>query len=183
MTPTATNPPDDRTYLVYKAVSPSGKVYVGITSQTLDTRVLWHFRAAQVSKSGGRRNYFHNALWKYGDKIQWEILEQVAGRLAANERERHFIKVFQSNDPLQGYNGTDGGDANARPNAAVRQKMSASAKAISKAVCRSGGVVLPILSAAEALRPTPAQISYSIRKGTPRMGFTFTTALVPGNAA
>lgn len=117
-------------YKVYLATSPSGKVYVGVTSKELSTRVAQHHQAARTSRSQGALCYFHHALTKYGQRMRWEVLESaIEGLQSANLREKHFIQVFQANDPQRGYNGTEGGDAGAIPNEAVRAKLSQSAKA------------------------------------------------------
>jgi len=119
--------PQDKVYL---ATTPSGRVYVGITSKELSTRVAQHYQAARASRSRGALCYFHHALTKYGQSVRWEVLEAaIEGRAAANLREKHFIHLFQANDPRRGYNGTEGGDAGAVPNKAVRVKLSQAAKA------------------------------------------------------
>lgn len=117
-------------YLVYKAVSPSGKVYVGITSRSLAVRSGQHYQEARAAKRRGKSRYFYNALIKYGPAMQWEVLEdRLLGLSVASLREKHFIALLQANNPVFGYNGTEGGDAGAVPNGLVRAKQSQSAKA------------------------------------------------------
>ena len=121
--------PAERTYTVYLATSPSGKVYVGITSKNLPARVSQHYQAARTSASRDKVQCLHHVLSKYGSEMRWEVLEGgVAGREAANLRKKHYIQLFRANDPQYGYNGTEGGDAGAVPNAEVRAKMSQAAK-------------------------------------------------------
>lgn len=116
-------------FRIYKAMSPSGKVYVGLTHKSLHERQKQHLTAAR-SEASGQNRYFYKALRKYGSGFVWEILEDgIEGREQANSREQHFIALFRSNEPSCGYNGTSGGDALTQCTEAVRQKMSVAARA------------------------------------------------------
>lgn len=91
-------------YCVYKHTTPSGKVYIGITSKTPKER--WH---------GGNGYYynehFHNAIKKYGwDKITHEIIETDLSCEDACELEKRLIAEHDSANPKHGYNGTLGGE-------------------------------------------------------------------------
>lgn len=92
-------------WIVYRAVSPSGKCYVGITSQSLQNRKSKHLSDADNPK---RCHTFQFALKKYGDQIKWEVLEKVNNVQCAYTKEKEYIQKFNSyND---GYNETLGGD-------------------------------------------------------------------------
>ena len=58
-----------RTYIVYKHTSPSGKVYIGITSRTPEAR--WGKDGVEYKLN----KHFWNAIQKYGwDNFDHEIL-------------------------------------------------------------------------------------------------------------
>jgi predicted GIY-YIG superfamily endonuclease len=151
------------TYLVYKVTSPSGKVYVGLTRQTLRLRKHQHENAAP--KTNG---YFQKALCKYRQEMVWETLEAgIQGFEKAADRERHFIALFQSNDPEKGYNATPGGDTGRPP-----EKPGAKEK---HPVLRSDGVLFP--SARAASRALSAAnddaVGRALRRGGTYAGFGF----------
>ena len=90
---------------IYKYTSPSGKHYIGQTC-----------KSTQVQRAGfGGSGYryctaFWRAIQKYGwDNFQYEVLEQVPTAEEANEREHYYITLYQSNNPLYGYNIQSGG--------------------------------------------------------------------------
>lgn len=90
-------------YCVYKHTCPKGKVYIGITK-----------RKPQRRWKGGRgyesNRYFFRAIQKYGwDNFKHEILETNLTQAEASERERYFIKLYNSTDPECGYNIEAGG--------------------------------------------------------------------------
>lgn len=93
-------------FVVYMHESPECKKYIGITCQSLDSR----------SGHNGC-NYFYNKLFKQDiEKFGWDafnhiILESGLDYLAANDREQHYIRKFNTTDPLYGYNLSPGGDS------------------------------------------------------------------------
>lgn len=104
------------TYSVYKHTSPSGKVYIGITSRPPEER--WH------GGSGYRRNkHFYNAIVKYGwINFTHEILAENLTHDEACTAEMALIAAYNSTDPAKGYNLAPGGHAPV-PTEATRQKM------------------------------------------------------------
>ena len=95
---------EERNYIVYKHISPSNKVYIGITKQTLKAR--WN------NGHGYKRNeYFTNTIKKYGkDNFKHEIL---FNNLTLNEAKKLEIKTiafYDSTNRNKGYNITIGGD-------------------------------------------------------------------------
>lgn len=93
--------------MIYKATSPSGKVYVGFTSKSLEDRRKMHARYARER----RRTQFHKALLKYGpENFSWTVLKEgVQDKTEALKLEAEFISEYKSNDPVYGYNMTSGG--------------------------------------------------------------------------
>lgn len=98
------NPRFEKTYKVYKHVFPNGKVYIGITSQSLNDR--W-----RSGKGYGNNPHITRAINKYGwDNIKHQVLKGDFTLDEANALERKFIAKYQSNNPIFGYNITSGGD-------------------------------------------------------------------------
>lgn len=95
-------------FLIYKVTSPSGKVYIGLTCQTLKARRNGHFRRAREVPPGA--HYFSDAIRKYGDALAWEVLESGEGEDWASAREQFYIAHFRSRDRSKGYNLTPGGE-------------------------------------------------------------------------
>ena len=92
-------------YKVYKYISPSNKVYIGITSKTLNER-------ARYNGSGYNGcPYFAKAINKYGwENFTSEILAQDLTKEEAERLEKYYIKLYDSTNPKKGYNITIGGD-------------------------------------------------------------------------
>lgn len=90
---------------VYKYTSPSGKVYIGQTCQTL------------CQRSGGSEGvgykgstFFFHAIQKYGFKnFKCEIIADGLTQGEANWLERYMIAYYQSSDLKHGYNLCKGG--------------------------------------------------------------------------
>lgn len=93
----------NRTYTVYKHTAPSGKVYIGITSQKPKER--WQ---------GGKNyknKYFQSAIKKYGwENIKHEILYSGLTKEEAEQKERELIAFYKSTDRQFGYNILSGGN-------------------------------------------------------------------------
>ena len=94
----------ERKYTVYKHTSPSGKVYIGITSIGVARR--W-----QNGNGYKTQPVFHRAIIKYGWKnIKHEILLDNISEEEAKLKEKEYISFYNSNNPSGGYNRTAGGD-------------------------------------------------------------------------
>lgn len=87
------------TGIIYKATSPSGKVYIGQTINRLDHRVWQHRTKAR----SGHMGYFQEAIRKYENDVIFEILEEVPKEYL-DERELYWIKYFKSDESAYGYN-------------------------------------------------------------------------------
>lgn len=90
-------------YCVYKHTGPTGKVYIGITKRNPQKR--WNSGRGYESN-----RYFFRAIQKYGwDSFTHEILETKLTQADAVEKERYYIKLYNSTDPERGYNIEAGG--------------------------------------------------------------------------
>lgn len=96
-------------YLINNMIN--NKKYIGLTSKTLEERWGQHCNEALNKQS----NYtFHKAIRKYGkDNFEKIILEENLTKEEAKERERYWIKYYNSYSGNKlGYNDTYGGDLN-----------------------------------------------------------------------
>lgn len=98
---------EEKTYCVYKHISPSGKVYIGITSQKPEYR--WD------NGNGYKRNvYFYNSIQKYGwNNFKHEILFTNLTKAEACSKEKELIVLYDSNNRNKGYNLSVGGELSA----------------------------------------------------------------------
>jgi len=108
-------------YCVYKHTTPSGKVYIGITSQNINKR--WKNGLGYEGCTA-----FYRAITKYGwQNIKHEIVIAGLNKAEACEMEQRLIAEHKSHDPQFGYNLTLGGE-HYEPNGEWRKKLSASNK-------------------------------------------------------
>lgn len=103
--------------IVYLATNNiNGKIYVGITTRDLKTRVSEH-KYDSLHRDGKTRTYFHTAMKKYGfDNFTFEILEKIyddtpTGLISKlRSLEQYYIALLRSSNKSTGYNLTDGGE-------------------------------------------------------------------------
>lgn len=108
----------DKRYTVYKHTSPSGKVYIGITSQRPEYR--W-----QNGKGYKDSPAFKQAIDKYGwDNIEHEILKSGLTKEEAEAEEIRLIKEYKSTDKHYGYNIEHGGNCAGTHSEETRKKIS-----------------------------------------------------------
>lgn len=92
--------------IVYKVTNKiNGKVYIGITTKTLEYRRKVHERDSK------RYNYlFYRALKKYGfDNFEWEVIDTAQNIEELERKEKEYILLYESfNNPEKGYNSTSG---------------------------------------------------------------------------
>ena len=108
-------------WIVYKHTSPSGKIYIGITSKTVSER------AGRHGKLYDKCPAFWKAIQKYGwENFSHEILAENLSEEEANELEKKYIELFKANDPMVGYNICSGGKGKAgyELSSETRAKMS-----------------------------------------------------------
>lgn len=107
-------------YKVYKHTFPNGKVYIGITCQTLDKRFL----NGNGYKACPKMNA---AILKYGwNNVEHEMLFDNLSKDEAEQKEIELIAFYNSID--NGYNIQHGGNTTGTHNIETRMKISASNK-------------------------------------------------------
>ena len=92
-------------YIVYKYTSPSNKIYIGITCQSLQQRAKY--------SGGGYKGcpHFERAIKKYGwENFTSEILAQELTEDEAKRLEKYYIKLYDTKKKKKGYNISAGGD-------------------------------------------------------------------------
>lgn len=115
--------------MIYHLQSPSGKSYVGKTTQELETRWRRHISRAK----NGSVSAIHNAIRKYGpSQFSLQVLSTAKNEQELNNLERVWIILLRSNICGIGYNMTSGGE-HAIFSDEVRAKMSAAQKGVPKA--------------------------------------------------
>ena len=105
--------------IIYRAVSPSGKAYIGQTTQTLASRRSQH-------KNECRCTTFAKAVKKHGDKMRWEVIASAWDKAGLDAAEIALIAQHRTIAP-HGYNLMTGG-SNGKPNAETRAKISAATR-------------------------------------------------------
>lgn len=91
-------------YIIYKYTSPSGKVYIGQTSQKI-------YKRSRGGAGYVHCKYFYAAIEKYGwENFTREILKENLTLNEANYWEQYYIQFYCSNDRTKGYNITSGGN-------------------------------------------------------------------------
>jgi group I intron endonuclease len=106
---------------VYLATSPSGKGYVGYSTQGAATRWTKHVRAAR----NGSPAALHRAIRKYGaDAFTLDVIDRVSTLDGAHRAERAWIRELGT--LVRGYNLTAGGEGClGRPSPMLGRKHSA----------------------------------------------------------
>lgn len=93
----------------------NNKVYIG---QTCNIKVRWH----PISYKGS--SYFYNAIEKYGwDNFEHIILIDNLSLEEANQKEKYFIKIYESTNRNKGYNLKTGGNNGYQLSKETRQKI------------------------------------------------------------
>lgn len=87
--------------VIYKLTSPSGKSYIGQTKRSIEKRIKEHF------KCPGYCVALENAIKKYSDKMEYEVLLEVNDE-QLNFYEIRMIQVYDTIEP-KGYNIRTGG--------------------------------------------------------------------------
>ena len=165
------------TYIIYKATSPTGKVYIGLTRSSLRVRSLQHYAGAKRDLRVRRRLLpFQAALLKYGDRFEWGVLVHCSSAEEASEQEAFHIALYRANEPTHGYNCTVGGNTGPTRRARDEQHTRRIQVAQARPVLRSDG--RPFLSARHASLEMGASTGDSVGKALRNHGscggFTFT---------
>lgn len=108
-------------FCVYKHTTPSGKVYIGITSMNPLKR--W-----KNGKGYELCTAFNRAIQKYGwENIKHEIVLSDLNKETACAEEQRLICMYDSTNPERGYNLTSGGE-HYKPNEEWKARLSKSNK-------------------------------------------------------
>lgn len=89
---------------VYKLTFPNGKIYIGI-SNNIKRRMYEHNNDKHKFLSPCDK-----AIQQFGKFEEIEILEIIEDVKIREEREKYWIKYFNSTDPIIGYNISNGGE-------------------------------------------------------------------------
>ena len=118
--------------IIYIATnSNNGKNYVGKTKKTPEERWQEHLDKAQMLENTRESNphikirgtHLNNAIIKYkNDAFTLKQIDVAYNRDELNEKERYYVKEYDSMNPDKGYNMTEGGEGG-RPRAEVIERM------------------------------------------------------------
>lgn len=91
----------------------NNKVYIGQTIEALEKRFCKHSSNSRSNRDCYKQIYFYKAIKRYGlnNFIPEIIVEGNYNKLLLNDLEKHFIRLYNSNNPSKGYNSTIGGDS------------------------------------------------------------------------
>ena len=105
-------------YCVYIHITPSGKVYIGQTCQTVNQRWL-------KGEGYSDNPHFYNAIRKYEwDNIQHDVIASNLSAEQADELERQLINKYDATNPDKGYNVQLGGHSLHVHSDETKQKIS-----------------------------------------------------------
>jgi group I intron endonuclease len=106
--------------IIYRVTGPTGKVYIGQTTNTLNRRKGQH---AYRTKKGDNRETFQAALLDEGfSAFTWEQVDTANSKEELDTKEKHWIAYFDSTNTEKGYNSTAGG-VSYTPSPEHRQKI------------------------------------------------------------
>lgn len=121
---------DKNVWCVYMHTSPSGKVYIGITSQKPERR--WKNGCGYLRK---RKNGDYaqpamaRAINKYGwENFQHDILFENLSKQDAEHKESLLVAFWETNNPKFGYNIRNGGGSHGSMSEEAKKKISESLK-------------------------------------------------------
>lgn len=109
---------NNKLWTLYKHTSPSNKIYIGVTSQSISKR--WQNGRGYITQQR-----FYRAIEKYGwDNFKHEILFTNLTSKEAEQKERELISFYRSNDKRYGYNIDNGGNSIGTVSEERKQKLS-----------------------------------------------------------
>lgn len=104
-------------YKVYKHTFPNGKIYIGVTKNSVFRR--W------INGKGYSSQYVYRAINKYGWKnIRHDILFENLTKEQAEQKEIELIAFYKSNQTEFGYNIANGGDYAGSVSEETKKKLS-----------------------------------------------------------
>ncbi len=115
---------EDKKYIVYAHISPTRKVYIGITCQ-----VPYERRWGRNGVLYKHNQMFWNDIKKYGwSNFEHSILFSQLDYESACCKEKELIAIYRSTDPYYGYNHSSGGTGGSQFPDYVRKKISDASK-------------------------------------------------------
>lgn len=93
---------------IYKAVNArNGKVYIGLTTKTLKSRIMNHYKRCRRNKD---KSHFMSALRKYKkEDFVWDIIDECTTNID-DLKDMEVAWIHHYNSYNNGYNSTIGGD-------------------------------------------------------------------------
>jgi group I intron endonuclease len=111
--------------IIYKATGPTGRVYIGKTTETLAQRKSKH---AYRAKKGDRRDAFHIALIDEGfNNFQWDEIDSADSKESLDAKEKFWIAHYKADNSQFGYNTLEGG-SNPKHTPETKRKISEAKK-------------------------------------------------------
>ena len=107
--------------IIYKATNiKNGKIYIGLTTKTLEERIKHHKRDSLRMDT-----YFYRAIKKYGweEGFTHEVLYEHLTQNEAEKMEIELIKQYNSTNKNFGYNHAHGGNYSGTPTEETKQKI------------------------------------------------------------
>lgn len=100
-------------YKIYKIINnQNGKIYIGCTKNDIEKRFKQHCVDARYKTKNKKKNnsLLHQAMGLNGEKyFSIELIEEIKNNINWEEREKYYIKKFNSLDANIGYNIAIGG--------------------------------------------------------------------------
>ena len=127
--------------IIYKITcTVNGKVYVGQTIRTMESRFERHLSGAE--KSENPTIYFQRAIKKYGrNAFKIEKIDEANTQQELNEKEKYWISFYKSDNNNFGYNSTLGGEGgNTYLNKTPREMIDIKSKISKSNFGRNNGV-------------------------------------------
>jgi hypothetical protein len=93
-------------HILYKATFPNGKIYFGISRNSLVERIRGHYSAANYGQKSGKGFYaMQRALLKYPkSEVKWEVLFSNLHIDFAKSLEKSHIFIYYASAKERGYN-------------------------------------------------------------------------------
>lgn len=109
--------------IIYKAQNNiNNKIYIGQTTQTLESRANQHYRDAKCKKK--KHPFFHEEIIKYGfNNFTFIAIDFTKDPQEADDKERFWISFFDSSNSLHGYNLDSGGIRGGNKSEATKEKI------------------------------------------------------------
>ena len=90
--------------IIYKITNiVNNKIYIGITTKSLNCR--WKQHKHSVNMKCKKNKHLYSSMKKYGiNNFKIEIIEKVDNLQNLFDKEKYYIKLYDTNNPKIGYN-------------------------------------------------------------------------------